>query len=104
QAAIPWMQRAQAVRILYSPDYQRRGPGAPEVASYLVLHDIQAETVPFKAIDRDVGRGLLAAAGEFGADLLAMGAYSHSRIRQLILGGVTRHVLEHSAIPVIMNR
>ena len=33
-----------------------------------------------------------------------MGAYSHSRLRQLILGGVTRHVLEHSDLPVMMNR
>ena len=38
---------------------------------------------------------MLAAAREFGADLLTMGAYSHSRLRQLILGGVTRHVLEN---------
>ncbi len=104
QAAIPWMQRATAVRILHSSDYQRRGPGAAEIASYLMLHDIRAETVSFKPVDRDVGRGLLAAAGEFGADLLTMGAYSHSRIRQLILGGVTRHVLERAAIPVMMNR
>ena len=41
---------------------------------------------------------------DFGADLLAMGAYSHSRLRQLILGGVTRHVLERSNLPVMMNR
>jgi nucleotide-binding universal stress UspA family protein len=41
---------------------------------------------------------------DFGADLLAMGAYSHSRLRQLILGGVTRHVLEKSRLPVMMNR
>ena len=38
------------------------------------------------------------------ADLLAMGAYSHSRLRQLILGGVTRHVLENSDMPVLMCR
>ena len=36
--------------------------------------------------------------------MLAMGAYSHSRLRQLILGGVTRHVLENSTLPVMMNR
>ncbi|HET9148157.1 MAG TPA: universal stress protein, partial [Acetobacteraceae bacterium] len=41
---------------------------------------------------------------EYGADLLAMGAYSHSRLRQLILGGVTRHILEHATLPVLMNR
>jgi nucleotide-binding universal stress UspA family protein len=51
-----------------------------------------------------VGAGLLAAATEFNCDLLSMGAYSQSRLRQLILGGVTRHVLEHAALPVMMNR
>ena len=48
--------------------------------------------------------GLLAAARDFEADLLCMGAYSHSRLRQLILGGVTRHVLENADIPVLMRR
>ena len=104
QAAIPWMQRAQAVRILFAEEYQRRGPGAAELASYLALHGIQAEIAQFRPKDRDVGGGLLAAAREFGADMLAMGAYSHSRLRQLILGGVTRHVLEHGTLPVLMNR
>ena len=103
-AAIPWMQRAQSVRVLYADEYQRRGPGAAEMASYLALHDIQAEIAQFRPQEKDVGRGLLSAAREFGADMLAMGAYSHSRLRQLILGGVTRHVLEHSTIPVMMNR
>ena len=104
QAAIPWMQRADAVRILWSDEYQRRGPGAMEVASYLALHDIRAEVAQFRPQEKEVGRGLLAAAREFGADMLTMGAYSHSRLRQLILGGVTRYVLEHATLPVLMNR
>jgi nucleotide-binding universal stress UspA family protein len=104
QAAIPWMQRAQAVRVLYSDEYQRRGPGAMELSGYLALHDINAEIAQFRPQDRDVGRGLLGAAREFGADFMCMGAYSHSRLRQLILGGVTRHVLEHATLPVMMNR
>jgi nucleotide-binding universal stress UspA family protein len=58
----------------------------------------------FQAINNVVGAGLLAAAHEFDCDLLVMGAYSHSRIRQMILGGVTRHVLEHAAVPVMMHR
>jgi nucleotide-binding universal stress UspA family protein len=103
-AAIPWMQRAEAVRILSADEYQRRGPGAPDLAAYLALHDIHAEIATFRPIDREVGAGLLKAAHEFGADLLAMGAYSHSRLRQLILGGVTRHVLERSDLPVMMCR
>ncbi len=103
-SAIPWMQRAEAVRILTSDDYQRRGPAAQDLTEYLALHDIAAEVASFRPVDREVGAGMLRAAEEFGADLLAMGAYSHSRLRQLILGGVTRHVLEHARLPVMMNR
>ena len=103
-AAIPWMQRADAVRVLSADEYQRRGPPASELVAYLACHDIHAELATFKPVDRDVGAGLLAAARQFGADLLAMGAYSHSRLRQLILGGVTRHVLERADMPVMMCR
>jgi nucleotide-binding universal stress UspA family protein len=103
-AALPWMQRAAAVRILSAAGYQRRGPAAPELAAYLALHGVSADIVMFQPINGVVGAGLLAAARDFGCDLLAMGAYSHSRLRQLILGGVTRHVLENSMLPVMMNR
>ena len=103
-AALPWLRRAASVCILASDEYYRRGPHAPALAEYLALHGVQAEMARFRSIDRDVGAGLLAAARAFGADMLTMGAYSHSRIRQLILGGVTRHVLEHATLPVLMNR
>ncbi len=103
-AAMPWMQRADAVAVLSADGYQRRGPGAPDLAAYLSLHGVHAEIITFKSVSGSVGAGLLAAAASFGCDLLSMGAYSHSRLRQLILGGVTRHVLEHSTLPVMMNR
>jgi nucleotide-binding universal stress UspA family protein len=104
QSALPWMQRAESVAILTAEGYQRRGPGAADLAAYLALHGIRPEIVTFKSVSGSVGAGLLAAAANFGCDLLSMGAYSHSRLRQLILGGVTRHVLEHSTLPVMMNR
>jgi nucleotide-binding universal stress UspA family protein len=103
-AALPWLHRAQAVRILHSEDYQRRGPQADGIRAYLRWHGIEAEMMPFKPATREVGAGLLGAARDFGADLLCQGAYSHSRLRQLILGGVTRHVLENADIPVLMCR
>ena len=103
-AALPWLRRAEAVRILSAEGYQRRGPGAPELAAYLALHGIATDNVTFQPSGGVVGAGMLAAAREFGCDLLAMGAYSHSRLRQLILGGVTRHVLERAALPVMMSR
>ncbi|MBV9538673.1 MAG: universal stress protein [Acidisphaera sp.] len=103
-AVLPWLEHAQAVRVLYADEYQRRGPGARELADYLLTHGVHADIAAFKTVERSVGAGILAAAREFGADLLAMGAYSHSRLRQLILGGVTRHVLEHATLPLLMNR
>lgn len=103
-AAMPWMEKADGVAILTAEGYQRRGPSASDLAAYLALHGIHPEIRTFKAVGGSVGAGLLATANEFGCDLLSMGAYSHSRLRQLILGGVTRHVLEHSSLPVMMNR
>ncbi len=103
-AALPWLKRAEGVRILSADGYQRRGPAAPELAAYLALHDVHADIKMFPPVNGVVGAGILAAAHEFGCDLLAMGAYSHSRLRQLILGGVTRHVLERSDLPVMMCR
>ena len=103
-AAMPWMQQAEAVRVLSADEYQRRGPGAQELAEYLSLHGVNVELATFRPIDREVGAGMLKACRDFGCDLLSMGAYSHSRLRQLILGGVTRHVLERSDLPVMMCR
>ncbi len=104
QAALPWMQKAEAVRVLTADEYHRRGPGAADLLDYLALHGITADTAVFRPVDREVGAGMLRAAKEFQCDLLSMGAYSHSRLRQLILGGVTRHVLEHADLPVMMTR
>ncbi len=101
---MPWLQRAESVRILWAEEYQRRGPQAPELQAYLAMHGVAADLMMFKPIDNIVGAGLLAAAKEFNCDLLAMGAYAHSRLRQQILGGVTRHILEHATLPVMMHR
>ena len=103
-AAMPWMQRADAVRVLTADEYHRRGPQAADLIAYLALHGINADVATFKPVDRDVGAGLLKGAYDFNCDMLSMGAYSHSRLRQLILGGVTRHVLEKSSLPVMMSR
>jgi nucleotide-binding universal stress UspA family protein len=103
-AAMPWLQQAQAVRVLSADEYQRRGPGAADLLDYLALHGVHADIGVFRPIDREVGAGMLKAAHDFGCDLLSMGAYSHSRLRQLILGGVTRHVLEYAELAVMMVR
>ena len=101
---MPWLGGVSAVQVLHAAEYQRRGPPASDVIEYLALHGVRAELALFHPANREVGAGLLAAAAAFGADLLCMGAYSHSRLRQLVLGGVTRHVLEHASLAVLMSR
>ena len=104
-SVMPFVRQAQAVRILVSEDYSRRGPSGQEVQEYISHHGVEADIGVFRAIDKHTGAGLLAAAEAFGADLMSMGAYSTaSRLRQLILGGITRHVLENAQISVLMNR
>jgi nucleotide-binding universal stress UspA family protein len=103
-AALPWLARAEAVRILTVEPDQCRGPAASDLVDYLAMHDVSADVVTIKPIERDLGAGLLRAAEAFNSDLLARGAYSHSRLRQLFVGGTTRHVLEHATLPVLMNR
>ena len=103
-SALEWLHRADAVQVLHSEAYQRRGPTAAELVSYLAGHGIAATSARFDPVGGEVGAGLLAAAAAFNADLLAMGAYSHSRLRQLILGGVTRHVIGRATLPVLMAR
>lgn len=103
-AMLPWLRAARAVRVLHADEYQRRGPHAADLLPYLAMHGVQADLAAFAPINRDVGAGLLAAAAAFEADLLGMGAYSHSRLRQLILGGVTRHVLRAAELAVLMCR
>ena len=101
---LPWLQTAEAVCVLHSEDYQRRGPQAHELLGYLAVHGVHAELQSFRSVEKEVGAGLLAGCARFEADLLGMGAYSHSRLRQLILGGVTRHVLEKACVNVLMAR
>jgi nucleotide-binding universal stress UspA family protein len=102
-AALPFLHRATRVMLLSVTTGAKAGPEAAELAAYLQWHDIHAEVIEVAPDRHGVGALLLTAAKERGVDLLVMGAYSHSRLRQMILGGVTRHVLAHAAIPVLMT-
>jgi hypothetical protein len=70
---LPWLHRAEAIRILWSENYQRRGPLAPELEQYLAAHILTADRAAFQSIDKMAGAGLLAATNEFACDLLGYG-------------------------------
>lgn len=101
-AALPFLKECREVTVVHATTGVKTGPSAQDVAARLGRHGIDArvETVPPKR--RRVGEILLSKVADEGADLLVMGAYAHARLRELILGGVTRYVLGHAACPVLM--
>jgi len=81
----------------------RAGADAPAIPSVLTEHGVAA-TLHVLAIDSSpFGDLLLGRARDLGADMLIMGAYAHSVLREMLLGGVTRHVLAHADLPVLLR-
>jgi nucleotide-binding universal stress UspA family protein len=76
-----------------------------QVARALLAHGIEAKVEEARCVDSDVAIGemLLSRAADFGADLIVMGAYGHGRLRELVLGGVTRTLLKTMTVPVLMS-
>ena len=101
-ASLPFLAKAEAVTVLTA--IEPHTPGRPgDVVRYLSWHGIRAEAVEAPAQGPGkVGRILLDHVAQSGADLLVMGAYGHSRLKEMILGGATREVLGHAHLPVLM--
>ncbi len=74
-----------------------------DIALHLARHGVRAEASQTVSNDIDVGDILLSRLSDLGADLVVMGAYGHSRMRELMMGGVTRDLLRHMTIPVLMS-
>jgi nucleotide-binding universal stress UspA family protein len=102
-AAIPLLQQAEDVVVGM---VEERGsdfgsePGA-DIGRYLSRHGIKAEIRMVRG-NGDTGPVILKEARAIGANLIVMGGYGHSRLRELVLGGATRDVLGNSQIPVLM--
>ncbi|MBT3237595.1 MAG: universal stress protein [Rhodospirillaceae bacterium] len=101
-AAIPLIQRSEGVVILSADSDKTSSDIAPKLADYFNWHGVTAEIRSMKESGAQIGAALLAESAVVGADMLVMGAYTHSRMRQLILGGVTRHILAEATLPVLM--
>jgi nucleotide-binding universal stress UspA family protein len=100
--AMPFLERAEKV-IVYSvnsPDANHIA-GA-DICTHLARHGVKAEAHHAVATDIEVGDTLLSAASDYGVDMVVMGAYGHSRLRELVLGGATRSLLHHMTVPVLM--
>lgn len=104
--ALPLLKQADLVQIAIFnpksiPDAHGEQPGA-DIALYLARHGIKVEVSVHKT-STDIGNALLSLAHDLDSDLLVMGGYGHSRFREMIMGGVTRTILESMTIPVFMS-
>ena len=106
-AALPLLQRAEEVRVaVFDPEKRDADhgevPGA-DLALHLARHSVKALVTEQGSPNGDVGCGILSRAADFGSELIVMGAYSHSRARERILGGATRTLLDSMTVPVLMS-
>jgi nucleotide-binding universal stress UspA family protein len=106
--ALPFLQvaRRTTMIVIVGEAEEYRGPCArgSDLVAALARHGVQVEYSEIEVKNRArAGETLLSLASEFGADLVVMGAYGHSRWRELILGGATQTVLEAAQVPVLMS-
>jgi len=104
--AMPFLEAAEKVTVMVINPLDVETdtgelPGA-DIAAHLAHHGVNAEA-DHVVSDMDPGDILLSRAADLGADLIVMGAYGHSRWAELVLGGVTNHMLNHMTIPVLMS-
>jgi nucleotide-binding universal stress UspA family protein len=104
--ALPLLKRAREVTVLVI-NAEKSGkhgeePGA-DIALVLARHGVRVNVIRDSATRIDAGTFLLSRIADLDADLLVMGAYGHSRLREIVTGGVTRTLLDSMPIPVLMS-
>jgi nucleotide-binding universal stress UspA family protein len=101
--AMPLLHLASRVSIFAAAQYESEGVDAADLAESLSWHGIRAHRLPGPRDASDTGAAVVSAAVEQQATMIVMGAYTHSRHRQTFLGGVTRHLLAHAPVPLLMS-
>jgi nucleotide-binding universal stress UspA family protein len=101
--AMPVLAHAKKVFVLTIAEHKVDGPTGEQLAHNLRANGIPAEAVERNAKGRSHGDAILENASALGADMLIKGAYTQSRLRQMIFGGATSLILAKSAIPVFIS-
>lgn len=102
-AALPFLRSADHVMVLTAETSVTDAAAGRRIAEYLTWQGINPALTVLKPGSKPVGEAVVEKAVELKADLLVMGGYGHSRMREMILGGVTRYVLNHAGLPVLMT-
>jgi nucleotide-binding universal stress UspA family protein len=104
--AMPFLQRADKVTVLMVEGGITSGPSGEDAALHLRRNGVKAEALTLKRADRMSGEAIgeitLEQAATLGCDLIVKSAYTQSRLRQMIFGGATRHILAKATLPVLM--
>jgi len=101
--AMPLLRLAKRVSVLTVIGGQEvPGPSVDQILRHLLYNDVAAEPVSIKAEGRSTGAAVLDAARARDCDLLIKGAFTRNRLRQMIFGGATSHIMEHADLPVLM--
>lgn len=100
--SMPLLRQAKNVTILTVEGGSVPGPAGDRLAANLQMHGISATPVTVRPGEQTVGEAILAYAASHGCDLIVKGAYTQSRLRQMIFGGATRHLLTTSNLPILM--
>lgn len=101
--AMPLLDKAKSVEIFIAGDPELGDLPGADIAAHLARHGIKVDVYRSPGSEVSVGDALLNRVAETGADLIVMGGYGRSRFREFILGGVTRHILQHMTVPVLMS-
>ena len=99
--ALPMLRLASAVHVATVTE-DRAGFPATEASEYLARHGIGSELIEMTGDGSGAADALLGCARTLRASCIVMGAYGHSRLREAVLGGATRHLLQHSDIPLLL--
>jgi nucleotide-binding universal stress UspA family protein len=107
-AALPFLRAAEHVTLIDGArarpdDDADEPPPAFDPLAYLARHGITAQRRVIRTPPSHAGEALLAATVHDRSDLLVMGGYSHSPVRERVLGGATRHVLQHAPLAVLVR-
>lgn len=100
--AMPLLRRAERITILTVEGSTVAGPSGVQLARSLTMNGIAAEPITIAPGKVSAGETILRKAEELGCDLIVKGAYTQSRLRQMIFGGATRHILANANLPVLM--
>jgi nucleotide-binding universal stress UspA family protein len=101
--AMPLLHLAGRVSIFAAPQYETEVVDVADLTESLHWHGIRAHQITGPRDESSTGAALVSAAVEQQATMIVMGAYTHSRLRQSFLGGVTRHLLAHAPVPLLMS-